>query len=214
MLPAERDGERRGKQVDSEPHLQQTLPWTSSPEFSVGRQKQSLSPLPTYPPPAYTHPALDPVSLSASNAPLPTLAPIQQRFAHHENSTNSLPSFAALTGSSLASHNSSLLPAASPSPPSRTEPWPSLNPLTAYYAPSNAAMFGSPSRMDSDAASMGTTSVASPGGPRDARAASVNLDDPDVRLAAEALGDLRAGAHVNPFISSFGSYFGREADFA
>jgi hypothetical protein len=27
----------------------------------------------------------------------------------------------------------------------------------------------------------------------DGRAPSVNLDDPDVRLAAEALGDLRAG---------------------
>ena len=42
----------------------------------------------------------------------------------------------------------------------------------------------------------GIFSAASPG-----RAGSVNLDDPDVRLAAEALGDLRAGMQTSAEIS-------------
>lgn len=73
--------------------------------------------------------------------------------------------------------------------------WPSSNPLTAYYQPSPAhaspmskssAIADSPSGMDID--------VATPDS-RGRRGGSVlSIDDPDVRLAAEALGDLRAGS--------------------
>ncbi|TLS27231.1 hypothetical protein PpBr36_05501 [Pyricularia pennisetigena] len=65
-----------------------------------------------------------------------------------------------------------------PSPPRLTS-WPTGNPLTTYYTPSHAQAAESPARMDVD---MSTTP----------RAGSVSLDDPDVRMAAEALGDLRA----------------------
>ncbi len=47
--------------------------------------------------------------------------------------------------------------------------------------------------MDTDASSSGTVGAASPDGLYNGRGGSVSLDDPDVRLAAEALGDLRAG---------------------
>lgn len=70
--------------------------------------------------------------------------------------------------------------------------WPSSNPLTAYYqpgpsqlSPKNMTAIGmdSPGGMDLDTADS-----------RGRRAGSVlSMDDPDVRLAAEALGDLRAG---------------------
>lgn len=69
-------------------------------------------------------------------------------------------------------------------------PWLSSNPLTAYYQPTPShpspiqkatTVTDSPSAMDVD-------------GDRSRRAGSVlSMDDPDVRLAAEALGDLRAG---------------------
>jgi hypothetical protein len=49
------------------------------------------------------------------------------------------------------------------------------------------------SAMDMDTRSNSVVSIASTDGPLDSRSASVTLDDPDVRLAAEALGDLRAG---------------------
>ena len=47
--------------------------------------------------------------------------------------------------------------------------------------------------MDLDTGSNSVAGTASPDRYLDGRAPSVNLDDPDVRLAAEALGDLRAG---------------------
>jgi hypothetical protein len=76
--------------------------------------------------------------------------------------------------------------------------WPSSNPLSAYYQPSalessptsrSTAGVGSPSTMDIDGANSDS---------RSRRAGSVlSMDDPDVRLAAEALGDLRAGEYPN-----------------
>jgi hypothetical protein len=50
--------------------------------------------------------------------------------------------------------------------------------------------------MDFDIGSNSVNSAASPDRYGDGRAPSVNLDDPDVRLAAEALGDLRAGKNT------------------
>ncbi len=82
----------------------------------------------------------------------------------------------------------------------RPEPtrWPSSNPLSAYYQPSaldlsptsrSTAGVSSPSTMDADGANSDS---------RSRRAGSVlSMDDPDVRLAAEALGDLRAGEYMD-----------------
>ncbi|KAH6664450.1 transcription factor Opi1-domain-containing protein [Halenospora varia] len=94
-----------------------------------------------------------------------------------------------------------------PLPPAPAEPrhrqeehqfvWPSSNPLTAYYqpgpsqlSPKNSSTVGmdSPSRMDLDTPDS-----------RGRRGGSVlSIDDPDVRLAAEALGDLRADFIQSP----------------
>ncbi|KAI0427139.1 transcription factor Opi1-domain-containing protein [Xylaria sp. FL1042] len=52
--------------------------------------------------------------------------------------------------------------------------------------------------MDGDVNSTSTVSTASPDRFPDGRASSVSLDDPDVRMAAEALGDLRADFVSSP----------------
>ncbi|KAF5562586.1 Clock-controlled 8 [Fusarium phyllophilum] len=75
-----------------------------------------------------------------------------------------------------------------------TKIWLPLHPMP---YPVLAHSIDSPTRMDLDGSSNSVVSAASPDGLLDARAGSVSLDDPDVRLAAEALGDLRAD-----FISS------------
>jgi hypothetical protein len=76
--------------------------------------------------------------------------------------------------------------------------WPSSNPLSAYYQPStlqssptirSTVGVDSPSTMDVDGANSDS---------RSRRAGSVlSMDDPDVRIAAEALGDLRAGKYMS-----------------
>ncbi|KLO88004.1 clock-controlled protein 8 (ccg-8) [Fusarium fujikuroi] len=89
-----------------------------------------------------------------------------------------------------------------------TKTWLPLHPMP--YPPVLAHSIDSPTRMDLDGSSNSVVSAASPD-VLDARAGSVSLDDPDVRLAAEALGDLRAGmlpiptaiiSNVVDFISS------------
>ncbi|KAI7770549.1 hypothetical protein LZL87_002920 [Fusarium oxysporum] len=76
-----------------------------------------------------------------------------------------------------------------------TKTWLPLHPVP--YPPVLAHSIDSPTRMDLDGSSNSVVSAASPDRLLDTRAGSVSLDDPDVRLAAEALGDLRAD-----FISS------------
>jgi hypothetical protein len=67
--------------------------------------------------------------------------------------------------------------------------WPSSNPLTAYYQPGPSKL--SPKTKPSD--SPKTMDVDTPDS-RHWRGSSVlSMDDPDVRMAAQALGDLRAG---------------------
>jgi hypothetical protein len=73
-------------------------------------------------------------------------------------------------------------------PASAHSPWPALGRLDSVQA--RAA--GSPARMDIDTGSGSVTSAAT-SDHFEGRAGSVSLDDPDVRLAAEALGDLRSG---------------------
>jgi len=162
-------------------------------------QRKSLHP--PYPPPSYSQ-SHDAASLAFPQAPTTELAPIQPRDAHAD-ANSALPPLSAVTGTQ--SHPPFAAPPSSsgreqahspppPPPSSRGYHWPSLNPLTAYYTPGFAQSEGSPSRTDADAGGSGAVSTASPDRQFDGRGSSVSLDDPDVRLAAEALGDLRAGA--------------------
>ncbi|RFU31510.1 hypothetical protein B7463_g4824, partial [Scytalidium lignicola] len=83
------------------------------------------------------------------------------------------------------------LPVSPPAHPSVEHSWPSSNPLTAYYqaGPSKLSPLSKPAGVDSPPNSMDIDTPDSHG----RRAGSVlSIDDPDVRMAAEALGDLRA----------------------
>lgn len=81
--------------------------------------------------------------------------------------------------------------------PPAPQQWPgsSVVPMTMPVPLPQAHKIDIAGAMDVDASSNSVTSTASPDGRNEGRAGSVNLniDDPDVRLAAEALGDLRAG---------------------
>lgn len=148
----------------------------------------------SYPPPSYAQ-SHDELALpSFPDAPKTELPPIQSKSMGSAVANSSLPSLSSVTGPQPPLYGA-LRPAEtsySP-PPSRATQWPSMNPLTTFYTPSHAQAADSPQRMDVDVSSSGTTSAASPDQFYDGRASSVSLDDPDVRMAAEALGDLRAG---------------------
>lgn len=183
------------------------LPQASQQDFSPS-PFQRLPPLydqkkplpPPGPPPAY---AQSHDAQPSPFAPMPTteLAPIQPALtAIPKSSTDtSLPSLATLAGSgitspSMSSPSSTVTAERTASPPdAQLKRWPSLNPLTAYYTPSFAQGEEAPLKMEVDTTPTGTPNVLSPDRQYDGRGNSVSLDDPDVRLAAEALGDLRAG---------------------
>ena len=127
-------------------------------------------------PPSYAHAqSHDPNSLNLPS--VPTADPPPNQSIHHERTLPPLPSVSADTRYRSEEPFTN---------------WPSSNPLTAYYQPGPsqlspktgpAAGVDSPSRMDVDTPDS-----------RGRRGGSVlSMDDPDVRLAAEALGDLRAG---------------------
>lgn len=132
------------------------------------------------PPPAYTQ-VHDPSTLSFPEAPKTELPPIQSQGEVTTGTNHSLPSLSSVTGPQPHLYGSprTTEPSYSPEPLGTTQ-WPSMNPLTTFYSPSHVQAINSPQRMDVDVGSNG-------------RASSVSLDDPDVRMAAEALGDLRAG---------------------
>lgn len=190
------------------------------PEFESQpdhHRKQILSP---YSPPSYAQ-AHDAASLSFPNVPTTELPPIQPHGDHGAASNNNtLPSLAYLAASQPPPQphqqpHPQFQPRPQPyapsqpsesscsPPPPQPNNWPSLNPLTAFYAPGHAKTDDTPNRMDLDATSSGTMSTASPERFYEGRATSLNLDDPDVRLAAEALGDLRAGMSIRPKLASF-----------
>ncbi|KAI1391721.1 transcription factor Opi1-domain-containing protein [Hypoxylon trugodes] len=162
--------------------------------------------LPLYPPPSYAQ-AHDPAGLRFPDPPKAELAPIKTISApnHDEktastNNNNHLPSLSTLTASSAPLYTPPRPPEPSyspPAPPPLTH-WPCLNPLTAYYNPSHVQNAESPMRMDVDTSSSSGVSAPSPDRFQDGRASSVSLDDPDVRMAAEALGDLRADFVSSP----------------
>lgn len=176
----------------SSPHLQQ-LPSSLSP--------RPLAPVPGYSPPSYAFSQHnhDPSTLTFPAAPSTELAPLQLNA--QETHVNSLPSLASLTGPPSASSSkfgrSSATSDTSYSPPSKPRGWPSGNPYSVYYTAGYGQSADSPARIDVDSMSNGTRGPLSPdhmGG----RASSVSLDDPDVKMAAEALGDLKASKFVAP----------------
>lgn len=139
-------------------------------------------PLPAHPP-SYYERNHDPNTINLPAVPSAELAPIG-----HEDQDRTLPSL-----SSLAAE-ASYAPAAPTDLQYASTVWPSSNPYTTYYRSSGSQAsplhravkaVDSPSAMELD-----TSTLESQG----RRGGSVlSIDDPDVRLAAEALGDLRAG---------------------
>ncbi|KAK4097589.1 Opi1-domain-containing protein [Parathielavia hyrcaniae] len=130
---------------------------------------------------------LPPLALSFPDKPTTELAPIQ---SHHERPAGptapTLPPLSSVTGTSAH--------APLPKPPDPSHPrtlaeptnhWPSLNPFTTYYTPSFLDPVESSPSMGSEP-SVGQ------------RASSVTLDDPDVRIAAEALGQMRTDCGSSP----------------
>ncbi|KJZ73957.1 hypothetical protein HIM_06625 [Hirsutella minnesotensis 3608] len=96
---------------------------------------------------------------------------------------------------SLSSLTAEVMSDASPPPPPQ---WPTLNSPLAYRPPqSSVSQADSPATMDLDASSVVST-AASDRQYDGASSSGVTLDDPDVRLAAEALGDLRADFVSSP----------------
>lgn len=127
--------------------------------------------MPAEEPPSYT-PSLDHRTLNLPSVLAPDPPPI-----HHERRLPPLPVAPAETR-------------VAPEPVTEAPfVWPSSNPLTAYYQPGPSQL--SPKTRASD--SPKTMDAGTPDS-RHWRGSSVlSIDDPDVRLAAEALGDLRAG---------------------
>lgn len=126
-----------------------------------------------------------PPSYSQTNEPVPAPALPAKALSTAQHDRNvMLPPLSTVTrGHGMGSDNHAFQQSAS------TPSWPAFSP--AVFAPQIKT--DSPSTMDLDTGSNSIYSAASPDRYGDGRAPSVNLDDPDVRLAAEALGDLRAG---------------------
>ncbi|KAM0283717.1 hypothetical protein ACHAQH_002306 [Verticillium albo-atrum] len=160
-------------------------------------------------PPSYAPPSYQNQPQSRAELLPPILPPAA---VHHDPATNKLPSLSSLTGPPPPSRNPPPIPTSrasastsasigspttahlpkEPAAPAITH-WPSMNPFTTYYTPSHVQAAQSPARMDVDTASTGNShSGTSPDRLYDVRSVSVSLDDPEVRLAAEALGDLKA----------------------
>ncbi|CAJ2506563.1 Uu.00g006930.m01.CDS01 [Anthostomella pinea] len=198
-FPRQTHDQKHALHHQPDPH-RQTLP-PSDPNARIFDRPFTL---PLYPPPSYAQTR----DLAGLNFPIgqnTELAPIKSASAQHDDSNrtiNTLPSLSSLTASSAPLYNPSHPhpPAPTYSPPAPSQPtnWPSLNPLTAYYNPSHAQSADSPMRVETDTSSTSGASAASPDHLQDGRASSVSLDDPDVRMAAEALGDLRADFVSSP----------------
>jgi transcriptional repressor OPI1 len=178
-----------------------------SPDADVGVLNRPFK-LPQYPPPSYSQ--TRETTFSFSDTHRTELAPIKSMGKANGDSGNQgndkLPSLSSITSPTplspspstqhYESSSSSSLQRPPEAPPPLTH-WPSLNPLTAYYTPSHVQNPEPPMRMDVDPSSSSrrgaSASSVSPDRFQDGRSSSVSLDDPDVRMAAEALGSLRAG---------------------
>ncbi|KAL1837135.1 hypothetical protein VTJ49DRAFT_4219 [Mycothermus thermophilus] len=124
---------------------------------------------------------LPPLKLSFPDDTATELPPIQAKNERPAGSSApTLPPISSVTGTQ-AHAPLPKPPETSPPPPPLASPpthWPSLNPFTTYYKPSY---------LDPVESSPSATSDQGSG----ARARSVTLDDPDVRIAAEALGQMK-----------------------
>jgi hypothetical protein len=176
--PSPADDQHNPHLADSRTLLQaqNAIPPVDADADADARPSQQSAPL-------STQPSHEPIAATAPFAETPTteLPPIQPHHERASSATNhSLPSLSSVTSG------------LQPKPETRPAPtqWPSLNPYTVFYAPGYAKPAEVSSRPDADA------SAASPERYYDRRSGSVSLDDPDVRMAAEALGDLRAGMSV------------------
>lgn len=165
------------------------LPVRQAPQDQLGHQQKRSGDFSAHANTALSL-QLPPLALSMSGHSTTELPPIQ---ASYERSagvlSQTLPPLSSVTGSQVQRHAPLPQPTepSHPAPSSRvTNHWPSLNPFTTYYSPSYLEPGESSPSMDSERS----------GG---RRAASVSLDDPDVRIAAEALGQMRTGAFTeNP----------------
>jgi len=145
------------------------------------RESSSLSPTPG----GHLHDANTlPPFPDAPTAELPPIQSHSDRFG--SASKHTLPSLSSVTGVPPPA-----LPPIQHRQPEPIKHWPSLNPLTAFYAPSHMQPAEPPQHMDRG------LSPTSPDRSYEHRAGSVSLDDPAVRAAAEALGELRAGMSLH-----------------
>ena len=165
-----------------------TEPWSNPASAHAHTNDYQNAQQQQHQPPYQAH---DPALLKFPDVPTTELPPIQPSSVLGPRDDGTLPSISSLTGqqyhrasSQLTDGSNSRQASAAPQPP-----WSSLSPRSGHYSrPAD-----SPARMDLDTSSNSAVSAASPDYFHDGRASSVSLDDPDVRLAAEALGDLRAG---------------------
>ena len=175
------------------PSVSRSRPGESSPEPWVAGGRGDTKPLSDDVNGIYGHQrspyqSHDPASLQFPDAPTTDLPPIQPASALANDNGNTLPSLSSVTGSQSFHVPSQLADPSNTSQPPPAPSWPA-QPHRESLQPRAAE---SPAKMDVDTSSNSVASTASPDY-FDGRASSVSLDDPDVRLAAEALGDLRAG---------------------
>jgi hypothetical protein len=134
---------------------------------------------------------LPPLALSFPDDRTTELPPIKPRHERPSGpAAQTLPPLSSVTGAQTHTPIPKPPEPSHPAPYTSTKPptnhWPSLNPFTTYYTPSHLdPVESSPSRCsDRDASHRGR---------------SVTLDDPDVRIAAEALGQMKTGALEKSF---------------
>ena len=146
-------------------------------------------------------------SLSLEDRPVRTHSGSMPYSQQHSNSKSQ---------QTLPSLSSQSLPLPQPvEPPEPIQPryqppssWPSSNPFVSYYRgpeaqeQAQATLHATQSQTNSN--NNASTGVDSPGSAMDVDrqergSSALSIDDPDVRMAAEALGDLRAGMFFPPF---------------
>lgn len=212
MLPRPRDGNQPGGQQEKLLHHSKQHGLQASLDSHRPSDQNPIHLQSPYPPPSYAQ-SYDATTLSFPDAPTTELAPIQPHADHAATSNNHLPSLSTLSSLAASQPRSSTPsqpsePSYSP-PPVRSNNWPSLNHLTTYYTPSHVTNADAQNKMDVDAVSSGSNmSTASPDRSHTgARVSKVGVEDPDVLIAAEALGELRAGTFEPPTrLSPLSSY--------
>ena len=139
-------------------------------------------------PPAYTSPTTSPPLAPPTSTSIPPLSPTNNDYER------TIPSLSSVTGDQAIPIRSEMAQVSGQLAPPQ---WPASTavPMTMSVPPPQTHKIDVAGAMDVDASSISVKGAASSDGRTEGRAGSVNLnlDDPDVRLAAEALGDLRAG---------------------